>query len=66
MHYVKNRSKMMGSYNLPTTDEKGRRKSLILSQGETSRALTPEEFNFPEIQKGLANRDLLDVTKRSR
>jgi hypothetical protein len=64
--YVKNLSKTQGCYNLVSVNEKGRRQSLILSRNETSRALTEEEFNSPEVQKGLTSRgrDLLDVSKK--
>jgi hypothetical protein len=63
-YFVKSIALMMVAYNLPTTDSKGRRLSLILSRGDVSRALTEDEFNSPEVQKGLKGRDLLDVTSK--
>ena len=62
--YVKSVAQMMGAYNLPTTDAKGKRQSIILSRGEVSRPLTEDEFNSREIQKGIENRDLIDVTRQ--
>jgi hypothetical protein len=62
--YVKSAAQMMGAYNLPTVDEKGRKLSLIISRNEVSRPLTEEEFNSREIQKGISGRDLVDVTKQ--
>lgn len=61
-YFVKNRSKGMASFNLVSVGNKGRRLSLILSRNETSRALTQEELNSPEVQNGLKAHDLLDVT----
>ena len=61
---VKSIAKMQGCYNLPTKDGKGRRQSLILARGDVSRPLTQEEFQIPEIQKGLKARDLLDWTNK--
>lgn len=61
---VRKVGKMQLSYNLPTKDGKGRRLSLILARGDVSRALTEEEFQSPEIQKGLKERDLLDWTNK--
>jgi hypothetical protein len=62
--YVKSSAQMMRAYNLPTVDDKGRRMSIHLSRGEVSRPLTEAEMGSAEIQKGLAARDLLDVTKQ--
>lgn len=63
-YYVKNTSAMMITCNLPTKDDKGRPKSLILARGDVSRALTKEEFDSAEIQKAIRNRELTDVTKK--
>lgn len=63
-YYVKSAATMIGCYNLPTVDDRGRKMSLIISRNETSRPLSAAEFKSPEIQKGLKNRDLLDVTKK--
>jgi hypothetical protein len=62
-YYVKSLAQMMGCYNLPTTDSKGRKQSLMLSRNEVSRPLTEAEFNSAEIQKAIAGRELMDVTK---
>ena len=63
-YYVKSNGQMMGSYNLPTVDAKGRRLSLIITRNEISRPLTEAEFNSREIQKGIDNRDLIDVSAK--
>ena len=63
-YFVKSAGQMMGSYNLPTVDAKGRKLSLIITRNEVSRPLTEDEFNSREIQKGIENRDLIDVTRQ--
>lgn len=63
-YFVKSVAQSMVSYNLPTVNDKGRRMSLIMSRNDVSRPLTEAEFNSPEIQKGLANRELVDVTRQ--
>lgn len=63
-YYVKNRAHMMGCYNLSSKNENGGRLSVVLARNEVSRALTQEEFNSPEIQKGLKKRSLLNVSKK--
>ena len=64
-YFVKNRSQTMGCYNLSGKDGKGGRLSVILARNDVSRALTEEEFQSPEIQKGLQARKLLDVTQQN-
>jgi len=63
-YYVKNRAHTMGCYNLSSKNEKGGRLSIVLARNEVSRALTQEEFNSPEVQKGLKKRSLLNVSKK--
>lgn len=60
--FVRNVSPMMTVFNLPKKD--GKRPALYLSPREISRALTEEEFGCMEIQKGLENKKLFDVTSK--
>lgn len=62
--YVKSIASMQLCYNLVSTDQRGRKMSVILTRGDVSRALTEEEFKSPEIQNGLKARNLLDWTAK--
>lgn len=60
-NFIRNVAKTALAFNLPK-DEKGNNRSLHLSAGEISKALSNEDFGSSEVQKALKGRFIVNVT----